>query len=74
MRKSASKAQAPVQDVESSDEAHDEFAEGNLKDKMKAGKGKQYPGEETQVYDEILSSIFEKVPPGEGDEFAAVKP
>lgn len=26
------------------------------------------------VYDDIMSQIFEKVEPGEGDEFAAVKP
>lgn len=30
--------------------------------------------EQEVVYDEILSGLFTKVPPGEGDEFAAVKP
>ena len=58
---------------DSSDE-EDEFAQGNKKDAAKAMKAKQYPGEEHQEYDEIMSALFEKVPPGEGDEFAAVKP
>ena len=55
-------------------DTEDEFAAGNKKDAAKAAKAKQYPGEEGQEYDDILSAIFEKVPPGEGDEFAAVKP
>lgn len=40
-------------------------------------KTKTYGAEaeaQTQDYDEIMSAIFEKVEPGEGDEFAAVKP
>ncbi len=37
-------------------------------------KAKIYPGYESQSYDQILSSIFHKVPPGEGDEFGAIKP
>ena len=52
----------------------DEFEGENLKDKMKAMKAQQYPDEPGQEYDDIMKSIFEKVPPGEGDEFAAVKP
>jgi microtubule-associated protein-like 6 len=52
----------------------DEFGADNKKDARAAMKAKAYPGEETQEYDEIMSALFEKVPPGEGDEFAAVKP
>ena len=52
----------------------DEFAAGTKKDAGKAQKQKAYAGEETQEYDEIMASLIEKVPPGEGDEFAAVKP
>ena len=52
----------------------DEFSGENAKDKLKALKSKSYPGEEGQDYDEIMKTIFEKVPPGEGDEFGAVKP
>lgn len=37
-------------------------------------KAKQYDGDEGQTYDDILSAIFEKVAPGEGDEQLAVKP
>jgi len=37
-------------------------------------KAKIYPGYESQSYDQILSTIFHKVPPGEGDEFGAIKP
>ena len=37
-------------------------------------KTKVYEGEEHQEYDEVLGELFEKVEPGEGDEFAAVKP
>lgn len=52
----------------------DEFGGESKKDQLKALKAKQYPGEENQDYDDIMKTIFEKVPPGEGDEFAAVKP
>jgi WD40 repeat protein len=53
----------------------DEFAPGNKKDAAKAMKGAgKYGDEQNQVYDEVLSALFEKVPPGEGDEFGAVKP
>lgn len=60
-------------DIESEEE--DEFAGPSKKDARKKMKGPEYAGEEADiVYDDILSQIFEKVPPGEGDEFAAVKP
>lgn len=52
----------------------DEFAEGSKKDAAHAAKMPTYGDEPDQKYDEILSALFEKVPPGEGDEFAAVKP
>ena len=52
----------------------DEFADGNKKDAAKAMKAPTYGEEQNQEYDAILSALFEKVPPGEGDEFAAVKP
>ena len=57
-----------------SDSDHDEFAATSKKDLAHAAKKKDYGVDEGQEYDEILSSLFEKVPPGEGDEFAAVKP
>ena len=60
---------------EESSSEEDEFGGANKKDQRAALKAKSYgPGEEGQEYDEIMSSLFEKVPPGEGDEFAAVKP
>lgn len=53
----------------------DEFAGASKKDQRAKMKGEVYPGDEADiVYDEILAAIFEKVPPGEGDEFASVKP
>ena len=51
-----------------------EFSGESKKDQLKALKSKNYPGEEGQDYDDIMKTIFEKVPPGEGDEFGAVKP
>ena len=51
-----------------------EFENVTGKDVLKKMKTKKYDDEAEIVYDEILSAIFEKVPPGEGDEFAAVKP
>ena len=58
-----------------SDTEEDEFTEVNKKEAAKALKSKEYPGmAQGQEYDDILGSLFEKVPPGEGDEFAAVKP
>jgi hypothetical protein len=56
------------------DDNKDEFNREFTKDQRKALKAKQYPGEEGQEYDDIMKTIFEKVPPGEGDEFMAVKP
>ena len=45
------------------------------KDTFKSLKTRIYKGaEESQQYDEVLSEIFEKIAPGEGDEFQAVKP
>ena len=61
------------QQPEISDE-EDEFQTDNKKTQGQAMKAKEYPGEEDQEYDDIMSSLIEKVPPGEGDEFAAVKP
>jgi hypothetical protein len=61
------------QQPEVSDE-EDEFQTDNKKTQGQAMKAKEYPGEEDQEYDDIMSSLIEKVPPGEGDEFAAVKP
>ena len=60
--------------VEESSEEEDEFQDGNKKEANKALKQKDYGPEENQEYDETLKALFEKVPPGEGDEFAAVKP
>jgi hypothetical protein len=37
-------------------------------------KAKVYADDMDQEYDDVLGSLFEKIPPGEGDEFAAVKP
>ena len=53
---------------------NDEFAADSKKDMAKAAKKKDYGVDDAPVYDEILSALFEKVAPGEGDEFAAVKP
>ena len=56
-------------------EEEDEVGGPSKKDQRKKMKGPSYAGDEAEVqYDEILSQIFERVPPGEGDEFAAVKP
>ena len=55
-------------------EVDDDFGEdrGTALKKMKT---KTYDGDDgEQEYDDIMGAIFEKVPPGEGDEFAAVKP
>ena len=41
---------------------------------FKKMKTKSYEEEDNLKYDDILGELFEKVPPGEGDEFAAVKP
>lgn len=55
-------------------DSDDDFGD-NKKDQAKKMKATLYPGaEEEQEYDDILAGIFEKIPPGEGDEFAAVKP
>lgn len=54
--------------------SHDEFTEGNKKDLAKKMKAKSYDDDAPVQYDDIMAAIFEKVEPGEGDEFAAVKP
>ena len=54
------------------DASHDEFAE-NKKDLAKKLKGKKGEKKDKE-FDEIMSQFLIKVPPGEGDEFAAVKP
>ena len=60
---------------ETDPEAHNEFAETSKKHLAAlAKKHANYPGEAGQEYDAELSSIFHRVLPGEGDEFAAVKP
>ena len=51
-----------------------EFTNVNSKDLFKKMKTKTYDDDAHVEYDDILKDIFEKVPPGEGDEFAAVKP
>jgi microtubule-associated protein-like 6 len=53
----------------------DEFAPPK-KEQRAAGQMPEYEGhgQQTQEYDEIMSSLLHKVPPGEGDEFGAVKP
>jgi hypothetical protein len=51
-----------------------EFSNVNAKDQLKKMKTKVYDDAEDEEFDDILKEIFEKVPPGEGDEFAAVKP
>lgn len=61
----------PYNDDSSED---DEFGTDSKKDQLKKLKGKDYGADETQEYDDIMGALFEKVPPGEGDEFAAVKP
>ena len=60
-----------------SDSEYDEneFTNTTAKDLFKKMKTKTYGNDdEPQEYDDILGALFEKVPPGEGDEFAAVKP
>ena len=52
----------------------DEFSGVTKKDATHALKAKSYGEEQTQEYDDVMGALFEKVPPGEGDEFAAVKP
>jgi hypothetical protein len=77
MKKTPAKTAASVsveKDDDSSSEDGDINDRNDKKAAHKASKGKVYPGDVTQEYDEILSALFEKIPPGEGDEFAAVKP
>ena len=62
-------------ELEDSDDGADEFADENKKEQLKKMKAKSYPGDDQgQEYDATMAALFEKVPPGEGDEFAAVKP
>jgi WD40 repeat protein len=59
----------------SDSEDYNEFENTNNKDAAKQMKAKKYDGDdEGQEYDDILGELFERVQPGEGDEFAAVKP
>ena len=44
------------------------------KDQRKAAKGADYGEDPGADFDAEMADLFEKVPPGEGDEFAAVKP
>lgn len=54
--------------------SHDEFADGDKKSMAKKMKGKDYGDDNPVEYDEIMSTIFERIEPGEGDEFGAVRP
>jgi len=60
----------------SGEDSVDEFDTTTKKDLAKAAKAKTYAGDdkETQQYDDIMSELIEKIAPGEGDEFMAVKP
>mgnify|MGYP000886201246 CR=1 FL=1 len=51
-----------------------DFADLTKKELSKQNKKKKYDNHVGQQYDDILSQLFERVEPGEGDEFAAVKP
>ena len=58
-----------------SEQDTNEFQGISKKDLQKKMKAKTYEGADDNIqYDETLSALFEKVLPGEGDEFAAVKP
>jgi len=61
-------------EVESQSSEEDEFQAESHKERMHHLKAKHYDGEEEIVYDKDMAELFEKVEPGEGDEFAAVKP
>ena len=61
-----------VDQFEEEYESHDEFTD--KKDAAKKLKAKDYGNDAPVVYDDIMSQIFERIEPGEGDEFAAVKP
>jgi len=65
-------SKSPAKFDESDEE--DEFQTDSKKHLAQEMKKKVYAGEVDQQYDDILSQLFEKVKPGEGDEFAAVKP
>lgn len=58
---------------ESSDEP-DEFAESGKEERAKAKRLAALEDHEGNEYDDYMAELFEIVPPGEGDEFAAVKP
>ena len=59
-----------------SDSQEDHFGEESVKEQMAKLKAKDYgQGEEEEAkFSPELADLFDKVPPGEGDEFAAVKP
>ena len=52
----------------------DEFDHKHKKDEALALKMKQYPGDMDIEYTDGFEDIFNKVPPGEGDETMSVKP
>lgn len=58
---------------ESSDEP-DEFAESGKEERAKAKRLAALEDHEGNDYDDFMAELFEIVPPGEGDEFTAVKP
>jgi len=59
-----------------SDSESDEFGNDSKKDQRKDLKKKAYKGDsdECAEFDEVCAAIFNKVPPGEGDEAGAVDP
>jgi len=52
----------------------DEFQDDKKEAKKAAKRMEGLDPEEHNVYDDDMNGIFEIVPPGEGDEFGAVKP
>ena len=60
----------------SDSDSDDHFGNDNQKEQRKKMKANDYGGDEEEAKFESkeLADLFEKVPPGEGDEFAAVKP
>jgi hypothetical protein len=52
----------------------DEFGAASLKDQAAQLKKKDYGFAAGLEFDDYMSQFFERVEPGEGDEFAAVKP
>ena len=64
----------PNPDVSESSDEPDEFAENGKDERAKAKRLAGLEGHEGNVYDDEMADLFEIIPPGEGDEFTAVKP